>query len=423
MLGWEFPPAFTGGLGVACYHIVKALSTQANVYLIVPFAGEEGNLENIDMTGLNQLEQEFVGENLGKEFEDFFLSRIAVRLSAYPSLSLSKLSIEKAEVLHETVNRFVTWSDVSEYFQTQDLYGWDILQRTELFAKVSKRVASKMSFDIIYAHDWPTFPAALELKKETHKPLVLHIHSLETDRAGEQTRNEIFNIEKYAMQEADKIIAVSEFTKQQIIAHYGIDKSKIEVAHNGAEVTSPSLFKKRTGEKWVTFVGRITFQKGPHFIVETASKLIRVYPNVRFIIAGSGDLFASLIHEVARKKLGKYFSFTGFLSHEKIKDLLASSDAYFMPSVSEPFGLSAVEAARQGTASVISKRSGVSEVLTHSLKADFWDTDRFANYLYAILKYPKLKKVMEAQSRKDIENLTWDKTVEKIMSVYSNLSI
>jgi glycosyltransferase involved in cell wall biosynthesis len=225
------------------------------------------------------------------------------------------------------------------------------------------------------------------------------------------------------MQEADKVIAVSEFTKQQIISHYGIEESKIEVAHNGAEVTSPSLFKKRTGEKWVTFVGRITFQKGPQFIVETASKLIKVYPNVRFIIAGSGDLFATLIHEVARKKLGKYFSFTGFLSHEKVNDLLASSDVYFMPSVSEPFGLSAVEAVRQGTPSIISKRSGVAEILTHSLKADFWDTDKFANYLYAILKYPKLKKALEAQSHKDIENLTWAKTVEKIMSVYTNLAI
>lgn len=417
MLGWEFPPAFTGGLGVACYNIVKSLSIQANVYLIVPFASEESNTANVGMTGLNQLEQEFVGESLGKELEDFFLSRVLVGLSAYPSHSIEKTFLGKGKAF-ENVTRFTTWSDVSDYFRTKDLYGWDIIQRTQLFAKISRRLAAKKKFDVIYAHDWPTFQAALELKNDQHKPLILHIHSLEIDRAGEETRNEIYDIEKYAMQEADKIIAVSEYTKQQIVSHYGIDKIKIEVVHNGAEVTSPSLLKKRTGEKWVTFVGRITFQKGPQFIVETASKLIRVYPNVRFVIAGSGDLFGSLIHEVARKRLGKYFSFTGFLSHEKIKDLLASSDAFFMPSVSEPFGLSAVEAVRQGTASVISNRSGVSEILTHSLKADFWDTDRFANYIYSILKYPVLKKTIEAQSRKDIENLTWGNTVEKIMNVY-----
>ncbi|MBI1769606.1 MAG: glycosyltransferase family 4 protein [Bacteroidetes bacterium] len=423
MLGWEFPPAFTGGLGVACYHIVKALRAQANVSLIVPFAGEQGDPENAGVTGLNKLEQEFVNESLGKEFEDFFLSRIPVELSAYPSLSLGKWLLGKTGTSESNVTRFSTWSDVSAYFQTHDLYGRDILQRTQLFAKISKRIASKRKFDFIYAHDWPTFQAAMELKQDTHKPLVLHIHSLETDRAGEETKNEIYAIEKYAMQEADKIIAVSDYTKHQIVSNYGIDESKITVVHNGAEVTSHSAFKKTIGEKWITFAGRITFQKGPQFIVETACKLIRVYPNVRFIIAGGGDLFASLVHEVARQKLGKYFSFTGFLSREKIMDLLASSDAYFMPSVSEPFGLSAVEAVRQGTASVISKRSGVAEILTNSLKADFWDTDRFANYLYAILKYPRLKKTIEARSRKDIEHLTWETTVQKIMNVYSALSI
>ncbi len=418
-LGWEFPPAFTGGLGVACYHIVKTLSTQANIHLIVPFAGAESNLENVGVVGLNELEQEFAGEPLGEEFKNFLLSRVPVELSAYPSFLLGK----GGQRGMEDVKHFSTWTDVSDYFRTHNLYGWDILQRTQMFAKISMRIASRRKFDFIYAHDWPTFQAALELKHDTHKPLVLHIHSLETDRAGEKTRNEIYDIEKMAMQEADKVIAVSDYTKQQIISHYGIEKSKIEVAYNGAEVASPSLFKKRTGEKWITFVGRITFQKGPQFIVETASKLIRVYPNVRFIIAGGGDLFASLVHEVARQKLGKHFSFTGFLSREKVKDLLAVSDAYFMPSVSEPFGLSAMEAVSQGTASVISRRSGVAEVLTNSLQADFWDTDRFANYLYAILKYPKLKKTIEDRSRKDIEHLTWETTVEKIMNVYSTLSI
>jgi glycosyltransferase involved in cell wall biosynthesis len=418
MLGWEFPPVFTGGLGVACYNIVKALSATTNIHLIVPFASAESNIENVGITGLNQLEQEFSNEITPKEFSEFFLERIPIALSAYPSINAQvKRRFEKKNLDQESLT-VSTWPDVSAWFRSDHLYGWDVLQRTQLFALAAKHLGLKRDFDIIHAHDWPTFEAALEIKHTTHKPLVLHVHSLETDRSGEKVRNDIYALEQNGLQEADKIIAVSEYTRQQIISHYGVDGSKIEVAHNGAEVTQQSSFVKKTGEKWVTFVGRITFQKGPQFIVETARKLIRVFPNVKFIVAGQGDLFPALIHEVARQRLGKYFSFTGVLSRKKIKDLLACSDAYFMPSVSEPFGLSAIEAVQQGTAGVISTRSGAAEVLNNCLKADFWDTDRFANYLYAILTYPRLKNAIERQSQKDIEHLTWDKTVEKIMSIY-----
>lgn len=423
MLGWEFPPAFAGGLGVACYNFVKALSSKANVYLIVPYANEQNGLENVDITGLNQVEKKISQDSTLREFPSFSISRVLVKLSAYPSLTASKelrTDIENAEQFSTTVS---TWSEVSSYFQTHDLYGPDVLQRTQLFAAAVSELSANKEFDIIHAHDWPTFHAAVELKRKTHKPLVLHIHSLETDRAGEKTRNEIYQIEKMALEEADKVIAVSEYTKGEIISHYHIDENKIEVAHNGAEATEQSLPQKKSDEKWITFVGRITFQKGPQFLVETARKLIRVYPHVRFIIAGNGDLFPSFVHEVARQRLGRYFSFTGFLSREKIRDLLASSDAYFMPSVSEPFGLSALEAVQQGTASVISKRSGAAEVLNHSLRADFWDTDRFANYLFAILKYPKLKNIIESGSRKDVEHLTWNRTTEKVMNVYNCLTL
>jgi len=422
MLGWEFPPAFTGGLGIACYNIVKALSSKVNVHLIVPHSSEQNDFENVDVTGLNRAERIFSKENITRAFPTIFLSRASVELSAYPSLTAKRKLVRGIEHAEQFSTAILTWSEVSSYFQTHDLYGRNILQRTQLFAAAARELSANKEFDIIHAHDWPTFQAAIELKHEMHKPLVLHVHSLETDRAGEKTRNEIYAIEKMAMEEADKVIAVSEYTKGEIIYHYGIDEKKIEVAHNGAEEIERSLSKKSANEKWVAFVGRITFQKGPQFLVETARKLIRVYPNVRFIIAGSGDLFPSLVHEVARLRLGKYFSFTGFLSHEKIKDLLASSDAYFMPSVSEPFGLSAIEAVQQGTASVISKRSGAGEVLNHSLRADFWDTDRFANYLYAILKYPKLKRTIESRSREEVGLLTWNRTTEKIMDVYSVLT-
>lgn len=421
MLGWEFPPAFAGGLGIACYNIVKTLSLRANVHLIIPFASSQNSLENVDVTGLNHVQQEFERENVTREFPNISLWQIPISLSAYPSLT-GMVPFRETASARQVFTSISTWSEVSSYFHTPELYGNDVLQRTHLYSMAVHELASRWKFDIIHAHDWPTFEAAIKLKHDTHKPLVLHLHSLETDRAGEKTRNEIYTIEQMAMREADRVIAVSEYTKQQIVIHYGIDQEKIDVAHNGAEVVERSSFKKQMGEKWITFIGRVTFQKGPQFLVETAKKLIRVYPNARFIIAGSGDLLPSLIHEVARQRLGRYFSFTGFLSREKVKDLLASSDAYFMPSVSEPFGLSAVEAAQQGTASVISKRSGAAEILTNSLRADFWDTDRFANYLYAILKYPVLKKAMESRSSKDVEHLSWSKTTDKIMNVYSALT-
>jgi glycosyltransferase involved in cell wall biosynthesis len=422
MLGWEFPPAFTGGLGVACYNIVKALSTRANVHLIVPYASERNDIDNLEITGLNRAELEFTDEKTAREFQPFFMSRVSVKLSAYPAFETATKFFTRRETDESAATMISSWSDVSSYFERPTLYGEDILQRIQLFAITVRELTASRKFDIIHAHDWPTFHAAIQLKHDSHKPLVLHVHSLETDRSGEKTRNEIYAIERAAMEEADRVIAVSEYTKKEIIAHYAIDERKIEVARNGAEATVPSRFRKKAGEKWVTFVGRITFQKGPQFLVETAKKLIRVYPNVRFIIAGNGDLFPSLVHEVARQRLGRHFSFTGFRSREKIKDLLATSDAYFMPSVSEPFGLSAVEAVQQGTASVISKRSGAAEVLTNALRADFWDTDRFANYLYGILRYPKLKRAIESRSRQDIEHLNWSNTTDKIMNVYEALT-
>jgi len=424
MLGWEFPPVFAGGLGVACYNIVKSLSPSVNINLILPFAESSVRVtDNFNVIGLNQPGKE-VGETRLEAEELELLSeihRISVKLSAYPSYTITDSHLHTSTLFHNQ-NKTATWNDVStHFFQTRNLYGSDINHRIMLFAKAAKQIASKIDFEIIHAHDWPTFKAGMEIKKASNKPLVLHIHALETDRAGLETRNSIYYLEKDTMLNADKIIAVSEYTKQQIISHYNIPDNKIVVAHNGAEKTEPSTFIKSVKEKWVTFVGRITFQKGPGFILETAVKLIKVLPNVRFVVAGEGDMLPSLLHEVARQRLGRYFIFTGFLSRAKINQLLACSDAYFMPSVSEPFGLSALEAVQQGAASVISNRSGCAEVLTHSLQADFWDTDKFANYLYALLQYPKLKNTMTSESLRDIQNLTWSSTADKILNVYHEL--
>lgn len=424
MLGWEFPPVFTGGLGIACYNIVKSLRSHADIHLIIPYADAAEDESNLQITGANRLGPEAASEKLTEDEYAYLvqsLYRVPVRLSPYPGSGLFLTGSH--DELVSSSPEYYTLADISnQYFQTRDLYGWDVMTRTHLFAKIVERVAARNNFDVIHAHDWPTFEAAIAARATSGKPVVLHVHALETDRSGSDTRNDIYDLEKWAMQEADRIIAVSQYTKNQIMSRYGIPEGKIRVALNGAETMTPSTFKKDPDEKWITFVGRLTSQKGPQFLLEMAEKLVRVRPEVRFVVAGSGHLMPFMINEVARKRLGKHFIFTGFLSRDKIYDLLATSDAYFMPSVSEPFGLSAIEAAYHGTASVISSHSGAAEVLGNALRADFWDTDKFANYLHALLTYPALKKTITLQTQEDIKGLTWDRTADSVLTVYNEIT-
>lgn len=424
MLGWEFPPVFTGGLGIACYNIVKSLSSHADIHLIIPFSEPEAASHGVKVTGLNRLGPQEGSEILSDE-EYFYLvkelDKVSVRLQPYPGYS-GKRTL--AALGHSSIEdiRYFTLSDISQrFFQSRDIYGYDVHARTHLFAKVVERIAARSDFDVIHAHDWPTFEAAMAAHRVSNKPVVLHIHALETDRSGSEVRNDIYDLEKWAMEQADGIIAVSQYTRNEIITRYGVDPAKVSVALNGMEEMEHSTFRKGAGEKWISFVGRLASQKGPAFLLETAEKLVSVCPEVRFVVAGSGHLLPFMVHEVARRRLGRYFIFTGFLSREKVNDLLACSDAYFMPSISEPFGLSAIEAAFHGAAGVISSHSGAAEVLSNALRAEFWDTDKFANYLYALLHYPVLRKTVTTHLQDDIKGLTWDKTANSILRVYDEL--
>lgn len=427
MLGWEFPPAFTGGLGVACYGIVKALHHSIAIHLVIPQSVPHVELDGVQITGLNQLDSLGATEELS-DFDYRYLvntfHRLPVGLTSYPrsmeKRGMRSRTLQESFELREIIDDpSATWADVAKLvFSGDEIYGYDISYRTHLYARLVDQISSKIDFDIVHAHDWPTFEAALAVKQSTGKPLVLHIHSLETDRAGENIRNAIYDLEKYAMINADQIIAVSQYTKNQIVRLYQIDPDKINVVHNGSEPALASSFKKKVKEKWIVFVGRITSQKGPNFLLQTAEKLVKVCPEARFVVAGDGDMFPHLITEVAYKKLGKYFIFTGFLSKERINDLLAVADIYFMPSISEPFGLSALEAAQQNVPSVISNRSGAAEVLINTLQADFWDTDKFADYLNALIHYPALKKEIKAKLNEDIKSLTWENAAKNILKVY-----
>lgn len=421
MLGWEFPPLFSGGLGVATYGIVKALRSKASIKLIVPGSDPHHLLENVTIIGLNNaLKKELSGEkqrfNLSSILEEVY--RIPLTMSPYHAMNIATES--HAETEEERLAKRAS-EKLAQFFTGPDVYGSDIMRKVHLFAELADQLAEPADFDIIHAHDWVTYPAALKIKERTGKKLVLHVHALETDRAGENTRNEIYKLEKSALDKADRIMAVSHYTKEQLSHHYNIPQEKITVVYNGIDPKEPKRKQHRLKDKIVVFLGRITHQKGPHFLLETASKVLRVYPRVKFVVAGTGDQFAHLLETAAYRKLGSKFIFTGFLSKVNVDELLTMADVYFMPSVSEPFGLTALEAAQHHVPGVLSLQSGAGEVLTASLKADFWDTDKYANYIYALLKYNALHKELAEKAHAELQQLTWDHSANTILQEYTKL--
>jgi glycosyltransferase involved in cell wall biosynthesis len=423
MLGWEFPPLFSGGLGVATYGIVKALSVTTHIKLIIPTSDATASLDNVNIIGLNRITAEEINlERLHANFalRNTELKKIALTVSPYhhTNKAIEKNRLDRFDALYDQTHKKST-DLINQIFSDHEVYGHNVMHKVFLFAQLAEQLAADGNFDVIHAHDWITYQAGINIKNRTNKPLVLHVHALETDRADHETRNEIYAIEKNAMMIADRVIAVSQFTKDQIIQYYEIDPAKIAVVHNGIDPADTSRKTHQLKDKLVAFLGRITNQKGPHFLLETAEKIARVYPRVKFVVAGTGDQFAHLLETSAYKKIGNKFIFAGFLSKQKVNELLAMADVYFMPSISEPFGLTALEAAQYNVPSVISRQSGVAEVMSASLKADFWDTDKFANYIYALLKYNTLSKTLSEKAKQELEELTWSNAAVKIKAVYA----
>jgi glycosyltransferase involved in cell wall biosynthesis len=279
-----------------------------------------------------------------------------------------------------------------------------------------------MEFDIIHAHDWLTYPAGISAKNISGKPLVVHVHATEFDRSGDNVNQPVYDIERYGMEAADLVITVSNLTRQVVIERYGIPENKVITVHNAVEpVNRPELegVQKKVKEKIVTFLGRVTYQKGPDYFVEAAYKVLQKDPNVRFVMAGSGDLFHRMVRRIARLKMGTRFHFTGFLSGAEVDRMFAMSDVYVMPSVSEPFGISPLEAMRSNVPVVISKQSGVAEVLRHAVKVDFWDIDAMADAIYGILNYDGLRKMFVSYGKTEVDNLKWDNAALKIIDVYN----
>lgn len=418
MLGWEFPPLVSGGLAVATHGLVKALSSKYPVTLIVPKAGIydlKSEIIGLNQITLNKLETERIRKRVVASGTEYI--SVPVSVSPYHEVNQSLRS-----PWDEWHSKQLTLEAIHKVFDSTQAYGWDIMQKVNLYTELVSEIARRKAFDVIHAHDWVTFKAAVKVKQQSGVPLVLHVHSLETDRAGSEVRNAIYELERDCLQQADQIVAVSEYTRKQLVEYYGVIADKINVVHNGVEsmVTLPRK-KKHVQSKLVLFLGRITHQKGPYALVETAARVIKKYPNVKFVVAGTGDQFAQTLESTAYKKLGRHFIFTGFLSKDKVDELLSMVDVYFMPSVSEPFGLTALEAAQHGVPSVLSKQSGAAEVLNSTLTADFWDIEKFADSILTLLKFPALGAAMANHALREVSHLTWQAAATRIGLVYQRL--
>jgi len=419
MFGWEFPPQITGGLGTACYGITKSLAKQnVKVLFVVPktFGNEDKRFTTIQDAG--EIPAKYL-ESGSKEFwKKVQYREIVAKLVPYVSPENYEKQLEKDVLISEK-----SYED-SDFTPFSGRYGMDLWSEIDRYSMVTSILARKENYDIIHAHEWLTFPAGIAAKKISGKPLVVHIHATEFDRNGGNINRDIYSIEKKGMELSDKIITVSNFTKNIVIKQYGIKPDKIVTIHNGIDKnTSNTIFKpeRLTGEKIVTFLGRITFQKGPEYFIEAAYKVLQKQSNVRFVMAGSGDLKDKIVSQVNNLGISAKITFPGFLKNDEINKLFSQTDLFVMPSVSEPFGITPLEALRSKVPVIISKQSGVSEVIKHAIKVDYWDINALADAIWGVLNYSTLSKLLASKGSNDVDKLRWENAGRQIRDVYKSL--
>lgn len=489
MFGWEFPPHISGGLGTACYGLTHSLGkADVDVLFVVPKLYGDEPAQRISLINASGVKIKSAirtrsskkhsgatqagsgiptyrtssGETIAPTLsKGFTYIEVPSGLTAYRSPdfetmaqpmehwnyevnefrrtqgSQSPTSLDEdqsADIRSDQVNSdtLSKAQSESETHTEQEItyafsgsYGSDLLTEVQRYAEVAAEIAKQFSFDVIHAHDWMTYPAGLAAKEVSGKPLVVHVHATEYDRSGEQVNTRVHAIETQGMQQADRVITVSEWTKKIAITKYKVSKEKIEVVHNGIVPSkiNTSFFKSPLKKKVpiVTFLGRITHQKGPLYFVEAARRVLEVMPDAHFVVAGAGDLLPTMIQRVAQLKMSSHFHFTGFLKGKDIDKIWSVSNVYVMPSVSEPFGIAPLEAIQAGVPVIISKQSGVAEVMPHAITVDFWNTQALASAICGVLKYKSLHKTLKKNSEAEIKNITWDKAAKKINNLYHEL--
>ncbi|MGB9748294.1 MAG: glycosyltransferase family 4 protein [Candidatus Woesearchaeota archaeon] len=396
MLGWEFPPFNTGGLGTACYGLTKALINEGiEITFVIPKVPQQLKT-HVRLIG---------AEDLAKVvFVKLPLLLIPYSTESNYEMILSKTNADK------------------------QIYGRNLFEEVFRYKALVKKLLLQGSlgdFDIIHAHDWMTFPAAVELKKLSKKPLVVHVHATEFDRNGGNFGNPIVHeIENFGVENADIVIAVSNFTKNIILKNYNANPENVFVVHNAVDFTDYDVqedFYIKKEDRIVLFLGRITLQKGPDYFVEAAKLVSERIPNVKFVVVGSGDMQGQMIKRVIELGLINKFLFSGFLRGKDVDRAYKMADVYVMPSVSEPFGITPLEAMRNSTPVIISKQSGVSEVVKHCLKVDFWDVNELANKIIAVLKYRALHNELKTHGALEVKKFSWNEPASKCIKIYKSL--
>jgi len=413
MLTWEFPPKITGGLGLACYGIVKALLKKGiEIDLLLPVKEEVyfplRKEEDADLLPIASPGGEMVHEGIKRKvikwLEEVPSAYKNRRLELKERIGSERISIDKMlndllQILHDGM----LFDDVRE---------WTI---------DAIEIAKHLEFDIIHAHDWLAYPAGMIIKRLSQKPLVTHVHATEFDRAGGPGERRIHDIEYMGLQLADRIVCVSHHTAREITEKYLVDPSKIRVVHNAFLIERIKEKRRLFKEPTVVFVGRITLQKGPDYFIEIARKVLEKTKNVRFVMAGRGDMERMVMERVASWGLGTKFLFSGFLSREEVAKLFSTADIFVMPSVSEPFGIAALEAMSMGAIAIVAKNSGVAEITKYPYKVDFWDIDKMAEIIIDLINNPEKMEELSKKSMEEASSLKWENQVEKLISVYSEL--
>ena len=422
MFGWEFPPHIAGGLGTACYGMTRGLARNGvEVVFVMPRA--YGDEDQRFVRVVNASDVETIGTR-DHEFSEELLEKVS--FIHIDSNMLPYISPEEYAAYHDEFvrsGRTHEWTDVwKQRYTFSGKYGANLMEEVARYAMVAAQVAKDLEgqFDVIHAHDWLTYFAGIAAKRVSGKPLVVHMHATEYDRSGENVNTQVYAIERAGMHAADRVIAVSNLTRNIVINRYGVPAEKVVTVHNAVRFAGGPCKMPERGvkDKIVTFLGRITYQKGPDYFVEAAAKVLKRVPDVRFVMAGSGDMMNHVIRRVARLGIADRFHFTGFLRGEDVHKMFQLSDVYVMPSVSEPFGISPLEAMRSNVPVIISKQSGVAEVLDYAVKVDYWDVDALADAIYALVKYPALAGMFASKGLEEVTNLKWNDAAAKIKSVY-----
>lgn len=421
MFGWEFPPHVTGGLGTASYGLTRGLATipELDILFVVPKAFGDENPTRMDLLGANEVELETRHFRFSETLREFSYLEVESNLVPYTSPEEYAALVKRAENENK---RFVE-TTMGGKLNFTGTYGKDLFQEISNYALVAVKIAEDYQHDLIHAHDWLTYPSGIAAKEASGKPLVIHVHATDFDRSGGRVNPAVFEIEKKGMEAADRIIAVSNLTRNTIIDKYGIDPNKVETVYNAVEPLMDQekiALKKGVSDKVVTFLGRVTMQKGPEYFIEAAEKVLRKMENVRFVMAGSGELLDKMVSWVAALGIADRFHFTGFLKGEDVFRMFSISDVYVMPSVSEPFGISPLEAMQSNVPVIISHQSGVSEILKYAVKVDFWDVDAMADAIYGYLNYPSLSSIFIKYGKEEVDTMKWENSARGVFNVYKD---